>query len=195
MSSPLISVIITTYKRPIKILSRAIDSALDQTYKNYEIIVVDDSPHSIERDVLKEALHKNYGDKILYLQNETNQGACAARNRGFYQSKGEYIAFLDDDDQWLPEKHELMLKAFDSQDVGLVYCSFLSYKNGKSIKNTQQKVYEGSVFPYLLESNFIGGCSVPLFPRKVLEECGLFDEALPSSQDTDLYRRDRKSVV
>lgn len=189
MQYPKISVIITTYKRPMEIVSRAIDSALQQTYTNFEIIVVDDSPQSIERDKLKHALLKQYGDSITYLQNEKNLGACASRNKGFNHSTGDYIAFLDDDDQWLPEKNEIMLQYFDTEDVGLVYCALLPFKNGKAIKNTLQRIHEGYVLPELLESNFIGGCSVPLFPRKVLEDCGLFDEQLPSSQDTDVYRR------
>ena len=189
MNDSLISVIITTYRRPYAVLSRAIDSALNQTYRNFEIIVVDDSPDSNQRNQIKNALLENYGSAIKYLQNETNVGACASRNRGFFASRGEYIAFLDDDDEWLPEKNEIMIRSFDSTDIGLVYCALLPYKNGKPVTNKQQKGYEGFVLPYLLESNFIGGCSVPLFPRKVLEECGLFDERLPSSQDTDLYRR------
>jgi glycosyltransferase involved in cell wall biosynthesis len=189
MQHPKISVIITTYKRPIEIVARAIDSALQQTYTNFEIIVVDDSPQSSERDTLKQALLNRYGNSVTYLQNDTNVGACASRNRGFYQSTGDFIAFLDDDDQWLPEKNEVMLQYFDSEDIGIVYCALLPIKNGKAIKNTLQKIYEGFVLPQLLESNFIGGCSIPLFPRKALKECGLFDEKLPSSQDTDVYRR------
>lgn len=189
MNTQIISVIITTYKRPVDIVCRAIDSALAQTYRNFEIIVVDDSPQSAQRDSVRDALTQRYGTTIQYLQNEQNMGACASRNKGFNHSKGEYIAFLDDDDQWLPEKNELMLKCFDSDDIGLVYCALLPYKNGKPVKNSRQKSYEGYVLPQLLKSNFIGGCSVPLFPRKVLETCGLFDETLPSSQDTDVYRR------
>lgn len=189
MKTPKISVIITTYKRPFEILSRAITSALDQTYRNFEIIVVDDSPQSRDRDSLKIALDTKFGDSITYIQNEKNLGACASRNIGFRYSCGEYVAFLDDDDQWLPEKNELMLQCFDANDIGLVYCALLPYKKGKPVRNTQQKIYEGYVLPRLLESNFIGGCSVPLFPRRIVEECGLFDENLPSSQDTDLYRR------
>ena len=189
MDTPMISVIITTYKRPVDIVCRAIDSALAQTYRNFEIIVVDDSPQSAQRDSVRDALTQRYGAAILYIQNEQNMGACASRNKGFYHSKGEYIAFLDDDDQWLPEKNELMLKCFDSDDIGLVYCALMPYKDGKQVKNSRQKSYEGYVLPQLLRSNFIGGCSVPLFPREVLETCGLFDETLPSSQDTDVYRR------
>lgn len=189
MDTPLISVIVTTYKRPFSVVSRAIDSALSQTHTNFEIIVIDDSPQSEDRDRLKVELEGRYGDSITYLQNEVNMGACASRNRGFALSKGQYVAFLDDDDEWLPQKNELMLQCFDSDNVGLVYCRLLPLKNGKPIKRTRQKKLEGSVLPHLLVSNFIGGCSVPLFRRDVVEQAGLFDVSFPASQDIDLYIR------
>lgn len=184
-----ISVIITTYKRPFETLARAIESALAQTHTNFEIIVVDDSPESPERENLKNSIEKRYSGKLLYIQNPKNLGACASRNIGINHSTGQYIALLDDDDQWLPTKNERMVQCFDSEDIGLVYCNFHTYHNGAPITIRKRKRYEGSVLPQLLESNFIGGCSIPLIPRKVLDDCGMFDERLPASQDTDLYRR------
>ena len=189
MDTPLISVIVTTYKRPFSIVSRAIDSALAQTYENSEIIVIDDSPQSEDRDRMKTEIQNRYGDSITYVQNEQNMGACASRNRGFALSKGQYIAFLDDDDEWLPQKLALMLQCFDSDDVGMVYCRLLPLKNDKPIKRTRQRRLEGSVLPQLLISNFIGGCSVPLFRKDVVEQAGLFDVSFPASQDIDLYVR------
>lgn len=184
-----ISVIITTYKRPFETLSRAIDSALAQTHTNFEIIVVDDSPENPEREILKKSIEKSYSEKLLYIQNPKNLGACASRNIGIKRSTGQYIALLDDDDQWLPRKNELMVQCFDSEDIGLVYCNYHTFHNGAPIKIRKRKRYEGSVLPQLLQSNFIGGCSIPLIPRRVIEVCGMFDEQLPASQDTDLYRR------
>ena len=184
-----VSVIITTYKRPFKTLSRAIESALAQTHRNFEIIVVDDSPDSPERETLKKQVEEAYSEKLAYIQNLKNLGACASRNIGINRSTGQYIALLDDDDQWLPEKNKLMLQCFSSEDIGLVYCNYHTYRNGKPITIKGRKRYEGSVLPQLLESNFIGGCSIPLIPRHVFDTCGMFDERLPASQDTDLYRR------
>ncbi len=184
-----ISVIITTYRRPFETLSRAIESALAQTHTNFEIVVVDDSPDSPEREKLKRAIEETYSEKLLYIQNLKNIGACASRNIGINRSTGKYIALLDDDDQWLPKKNELMLQCFDDEAIGLVYCNYHTYQNGAPITIKGRKRYEGSVLPQLLESNFIGGCSIPLIPRKVLDDCGMFDERLPASQDTDLYRR------
>ncbi|MDT4762161.1 glycosyltransferase [Sphaerochaeta sp. PS] len=184
-----VSVIITTYKRPFEILSRAIDSALTQTHQNFEIIVVDDSPDSPEREMLKNRVKEVYSDRLLYIQNPKNLGACASRNIAIKCSTGQYIALLDDDDQWLPNKNALMLQCFGSGEIGLVYCNYLTYHNGAPIRVKARKKYDGSVLPQLLESNFIGGCSIPLIPRKVFDDCGMFDERLPASQDTDLYRR------
>lgn len=184
-----VSVIITTYKRPFETLSRAIESALAQTHTNFEIIVVDDSPDSPERELLKTQVEEAYVGRLLYIQNPKNLGACASRNIAIRRSTGQYIALLDDDDQWLPKKNELMLPLFDSCDIGLVYCNYLTYRNGSPITIKRRKRYEGSVLPQLLESNFIGGCSIPLIPRKAFDDCGMFDEKLPASQDTDLYRR------
>jgi glycosyltransferase involved in cell wall biosynthesis len=189
MEDKKVSVIITTYKRPFETLSRAIESALAQTHTNFEIIVVDDSPDSPERENLKKSIEERYSGKLLYLQNPRNLGACASRNIGINHSAGQYIALLDDDDQWLPRKNELMLQCFDSEDIGLVYCNYHTYKNGTPIKIKKRKRYEGNVLPQLLQLNFIGGCSIPLIPRKVIDACGMFDEQLPASQDADLYRR------
>jgi len=184
-----ISVIITTYKRPFETLARAIESALTQTHTNFEIIVVDDSPDSPEREKLKLAIEETYSDMVLYIQNPKNLGACASRNIAITHSTGQYIALLDDDDQWLPKKNEMMLQCFTSEEIGLVYCNYHTYRNGVPITIKGRKRYEGSVLPQLLQSNFIGGCSIPLISRKAIDECGMFDERLPASQDTDLYRR------
>lgn len=190
-----VSVIITTYKRPFETLARAIESALAQTHTNFEIIVVDDSPDSPEREALKKNIEKKYSGKLLYIQNPWNLGACASRNIGINHSSGQYIALLDDDDQWLPKKNELMLQCFDSKDIGLVYCDYHTYKNETPIKIKKRKRYEGNVLPQLLQSNFIGGCSIPLIPRKAFDVCGMFDEQLPASQDADLYRRIAKNYL
>ncbi|WP_332445868.1 glycosyltransferase family 2 protein [Sphaerochaeta sp.] len=189
MKNAKISVIITTYMRPFEVIARAIDSALQQTYRNFEVIVVDDSPQSEEREQVQQALREHFGDSITYIKNHINLGACASRNIGFQHSVGEYISFLDDDDEWLPQKNELLLNGFDSDEIGLVYCTLIPFKDEKQITRTRQLPYEGLVLPQLLESNFIGGSSVPMFPRHVLEECGLFDDKFPASQDIDLYVR------
>ncbi len=97
---PTVSVIIPTYNRRAYV-QEAIDSVLAQTYTDYEIIVIDDG----STDGTGEALRERYGDKIIYEWQE-NQGLSAARNRGIESSRGQYIALLDSDDLWMPEKLE-----------------------------------------------------------------------------------------
>ena len=97
----LVTVVITTYKRPPEIVNRAIQSVLMQTYPHIELIVVDDSPADYELREETARLVTGIGGNTRYIQHEKNLGACAARNTGLKHANGVYIAFLDDDDEWL----------------------------------------------------------------------------------------------
>lgn len=188
-----VTVVLTTYKRPWNIVERAINSVLKQTYTNLELIIVDDSPDEFKDRNLIEQNIKNINDnRIQYIQHKYNQGACAARNTGVKNSTGFYIGFLDDDDEWLPEKIELQLKKFDKKDIGLVYC----HSNTVVLKNNivvdqQIRAYRhsGLVYKKLLKRNFIGSTSFPLLKRKVFDKVGYFKEDLKSAQDYDLWLR------
>jgi len=110
---PLISVVIPTYNRA-DLISRAVNSVQLQTYQNLEIIVVDDcSPEDIAG-----VIQDLNDDRITFLRHHSNQGGSAARNTGIKQAKGEYIAFLDSDDIWLPQKLELQLQAIAKAKKG-----------------------------------------------------------------------------
>ena len=101
------------------IKSRAIQSVLDQTYEDFELIVVDDGSTDNTEEVVK-----NFGnDKIRYIRHEENKGAAAARNTGIRAARGEYIGFQDSDDEWLPVKLEKQIKVFETAppEVGVVY--------------------------------------------------------------------------
>ena len=107
MKEPLVSVIIPTYKRTWEYLHRAVVSVLGQSYKNFELIVIDDSPEIYDdRLVIEENMTKmcEEDSRIIYLMNEKNLGGALARNRGIEIAKGVYTTFLDDDDEYLPEK-------------------------------------------------------------------------------------------
>ncbi|MBQ7745857.1 MAG: glycosyltransferase family 2 protein, partial [Spirochaetia bacterium] len=125
-NKPEVSVVITTYKRPEK-LGRAIKSVLDQSLKDWELIIVDDNSVDSPFRAETEAFMAGYlGDsRIRYIKHEKNSGAPAARNTGIKAAVGTYIALLDDDDEFESTKLEKQLALFKSSDLenlGVVYC-------------------------------------------------------------------------
>ena len=191
----LISAVITTYKREPAIVVRAVNSILKQTYKDIEVITVDDSPSDYElRDSVKNAvlgLNADYPDiEISYIPHEKNMGACVARNTAMDAAKGKYIAFLDDDDEWMPEKLEKQMRVMESSDAALVYCgcTILNDDTGRSYDGYVE-YYRGSVFKRLLFKNFIDSTSIPLIKLECLREIGGFDPLMQSSQDYDVWLR------
>ncbi len=118
---PVVSVIIPTFNRR-EYVQEAIDSVLAQTYTDYEIIVIDDG----STDGTGEALRERYGNRVIYEWQE-NQGESVARNRGIALAQGEYIAFLDSDDLWLPEKLAKQVAYLEEHsEMGSVICQFLN---------------------------------------------------------------------
>ena len=117
MNSPLVSVIIPTYKRP-DMIARAIDSVLNQTYKNIEIIVVDDNDPSFwERKATAEVMNQYESNlKVTYIQHECNRNGSVARNTGWRHAKGMYITFLDDDDEISPRKIQVQVECLEKLD-------------------------------------------------------------------------------
>ena len=103
----MISCIVTTYKRPVNILKRAVDSVINQTCQDTEIIVVNDAPQDRELAESIRVLLGKYSREIIYVVSEQSGGACSARNLGLEKATGEFVAFLDDDDEWLEDKIEL----------------------------------------------------------------------------------------
>lgn len=184
---PKVSVIIPTYNRA-EFLSTAISSVLNQTYQDFEIIVVDDS----STDNTTELINSFSDSRIKYIRHETNKGGSAARNTGIKMSSGQYIAFLDDDDEWLPEKLEKQVELLgnSSPKVGSVYTGLLTIDKacgkvlGRSIPSGK-----GCFIDELIENNRIGTTSTHVLRRECFEEVGLFDESLPSGQDYDMWIR------
>ena len=183
---PLISVIIPTYNRA-HFLREAIDSVLTQTYKNLELIVVDDG----STDNTSEIIRKFTDKRIDYIC-EGHGGTSAARNRGIRKANGSYIAFLDSDDIWLPEKIEKQLKIFQESKLnpGVVYTG-IQYIDSHGNKKKQKKLsnHRGKILKQLLRKNIAGIGSTILVKRECFEKCGLFDESLPSRVDLDILIR------
>jgi len=183
--SPTVSVIIPTHNRG-KMLCRAIDSVLNQTYKDFELIVVSDGCIDNTDEIVA-----SYADsRISFLTHEKSRGASAARNTGIRASTGQYIAFLDDDDEWTSNKLEIQFPLIvDSPpEIALVYAWMEYFQDGKSIKVHTPKL-RGDVFVEMLDKQAIGGCPTIMIKRCVINKVGYFDETLPRGNDGDYWRR------
>ena len=182
-----VTVIIPTYNRA-HLIQRSIRSVLNQTYKNIELIVVDDSNDDTEVKV-KEIKD----ERLIYIKNKQRMGVSKARNMAIEISTGELIAFQDSDDEWHPDKLEkqvnLLLKS--PPDVAAVYCGmeFFDIKTGKKIGDDRQNdnfkvdFLSGSHLPHTPATQTV------LIKKSVLNEVGFFDENLQVAEDTELAMR------
>lgn len=186
LCEPLVSVIIPTYNRS-RIVLRAIESVLHQTFTDYEIIVVDDA----SSDDTEEVITGRYGDKIIFIKKAENKGLATARNTGIQASRGVYIAHLDDDDEWLPEKLAAQVKLIrQNPSLGLVYCGYFKVKEDGTTESQVKPEKRGHIFEELLKQNYIvGSASAALIKKEVLHKAGLFDESLSACEDWDLWIR------
>lgn len=186
----LVTAVITTHKREAAMLERALKSVLAQTYKNMEVIVVDDSPADFPgRPAVKEMMQQQY-PQVIYIQHETCQGACAARNTALARAKGAFFALLDDDDEWLPRKTESQLRAFISDNIALVYSNVEELNESTGIVTPViREGYAGQIYEKLLRNNFVGSCSYPMVRTAALREIDGFDVLMQSAQDHDVWLR------
>ena len=186
----LVSVIIPTYSRP-KNLKRAIDSVLNQTYNNIEIIVVDDNGVNTKEQKETEAIIKEYSllSNFFYLKHERNMNGSAARNTGIRYSHGEYIAFLDDDDEFLNQKIEVQVNALERLDKswGGCYCNIdiVGRKKTKTIRNNKS----GNLVEDLLLGSAWFNSSTLLLRKDVCLELNGFDESFVRHQDWEFMVR------
>ncbi|MFQ5850235.1 MAG: glycosyltransferase family 2 protein [Candidatus Binatia bacterium] len=191
---PKISVIIPTYNHA-KYLPEALDSILNQTYKAFEIIVVDDGSTDNTKEIVA-----RYRDKIRYAYQQNGKQA-KARNTGITISSGEYIAFLDADDVWMPEMLELQVRLLDQNPgIGLVFADaevfrdeitketsfWLTRRFGDELVACTDEVPDA--FQRLIEKNFIPTGTV-VVRRVCFDTVGFFDESLPPAEDKDMWLR------
>ena len=183
---PKVSVIIPTYNRP-ELLEKAIFSVLSQTFQDFELLIVDDASTENCRDIV----NGFKDDRIKYIRNEHNKGIAAVRNIGVKNSSGEYIAFLDDDDEWLPHKLEKQVELLDQSNaqLGAVYTGTFSYDGAseKILRETKPR-FRGEILKELLLYNFIVTSST-LFKRSCFEKVGYYDENLSFAEDYDMWIR------
>lgn len=179
----MISVIIPTYNRE-KTIKRAVLSVLNQTYKDIEIIVVDDNSKDNTYDVIQQIKD----DRIRYYKLEKNFGACYARNYGIQKSKGEYIAFQDSDDEWKNEKLEKQLDTLKKQNVDIVFCSFDLYEEDKLLKKIPKNMKSGCInYDTLLEKSIIS--TQTILGKKECFTKEKFNDQMPRFQDWELVLR------
>jgi len=183
---PLVSVIIPTYNYE-QYLARTIKSVLKQTYKNIEIIICDDGSTDNTREIIKKFKHH----KKIRCYYQSNQGPASARNLGIKKAKGEFIAFLDSDDYWLPKKIEKQLKIFTkNKQIGLVYCFHYWVNEKGKITGKKKKSYRGDIWQDLLQGNLVvGSSSATVVKKECFDKIGLFDESLKSCEDWDMWLR------
>lgn len=185
MDQPLVSVIIPTYKRS-EMLCRAVDSALQQTYPNIQVLVVDDNnPDSQWRAATREKMRVYENDvRVKYVCHEKNKGAAAARNTGMCSAEGEIVAFLDDDDWFLPEKVALQVAyLLNHPEYHAVYCGW--YRDHKKIIPT----LEGDLSFELLSGRNIIITNTIMMWRDAAIRCGGMDVRLKRHEEAAFMLR------
>lgn len=181
------SVIVTTCNREPEVVLRAINSVFCQTYKDVEIVVINDSPSYEKKEELKNEIEKIQGN-IFFFENEVSRGANFSRNKGFSLCHGEYVSFLDDDDYWRQDRVEKVMIEFDN-GADLVYSDLYIVGKKKTRYSRRKKPQEKDILETLLFDNFLGGFSNVSFKREAFLKCGMLDETFLSYQDQELFIR------
>lgn len=190
---PLISVVIPTYNR-IHTLPASVDSVLKQTYENLELIIMDDG----STDGTEEYVRDIADERVRYRKAEKNMGPSAARNMGAELARGEYLAFQDSDDEWMPDKLEKQMKlVLENRDISLVYSEFGLYRDGELLavipsRNIPYEEKQGSLFSYLLLYPLISTQTI-LIRTKDFIEAGGFNETLKAYEDFEFTMRFAKN--
>ncbi len=191
-AKPSLSVILATKDRP-GMLRKSIESVLDQTYTDFELLIVDGSKDNRSHDVVDDFMRSDA--RVVYMR-DNSEGPSAARNIALNRARGDYVNFHDDDTLMYPEKLSMLLSGFDGEDdsTGVVYSSHLEISD-----NGRRRIVPGRLnkdrAPYAryLHNKLRKGCVVDsssaLIKRKCLERVGGFDEDIKAAEDWDLYLR------
>lgn len=187
MKHPIVSIIIPTYNRE-KLILKALESVFKQSFQDFEILIIDDASTDNTESVIGELNHP----QIRYFKLDKNGGQCIARNFGTKQAHGTYVAFLDSDDEWLPEKLEKQVDCFDqgTDRLGAVY----GYSYSKDVKKDQTVLIDSGYFRGDIHEQFLLGFCPPtpslfMVRKTALERVGGFDESLVTFVDLDLWMR------
>lgn len=194
-SPPQVSVVIPSYNSE-SYIRETLDSILAQTFKDFEILVVDDGSTDSTRDIVAA-----YGGPVRLIA-QHNAGVCAARNRGIQQARGQFICLVDHDDYWFPHKLARQMKMLrEHPDVGVVFSWFHYWEQNSDGRFPEPASIDLSQYPDGVSEEYSGwiyhqfllDCwmqtSTATFRREVFERCGAFDESLPFGEDWDLWIR------
>jgi glycosyltransferase involved in cell wall biosynthesis len=181
--SEIVTIVLPTYNR-CRLVCRAIDSVLDQSYHAYELIVVDDGSTDATADRLA-----SYGDRVTVIK-QANRGVSAARNAGIQAASGEYIALLDSDDVWLPQKLERQIAFFKTRPQAVIcQTEEIWIRNGVRVNpGKRHKKHSGMIFEKTLPLCLVSPSAV-MIRKSLFDKVGLFDESLPACEDYDLWLR------
>lgn len=183
-----ISVIIPAYNSA-DYISRCIDSVLNQTFQDFEILIIDDGSTDNTREIIE-----SYTDKRIICLKQENAGPAAARNKGLEQAKGEYIAFLDADDMWTPDKLETQIKCFsENNKLCLVFSALqLINENREVFHIKKHKKYSNDELLKQLLTDYPENIPLPstvMLKKSYLDETGFFNPKLYTGEDFDLWLR------
>jgi glycosyltransferase involved in cell wall biosynthesis len=183
----LVSIVIPTYNRA-QLIERAVHSTLSQTFTDLEVIIVDDASTDNTRDRINTL--KRVDQRINYLWHDSNRGAQAARNTGIAAASGPYVAFLDSDNQWLPQKLERQMALFSNKSTspGVVYCGYSKVSPAGDVLHEYVPRYRGSVYKQTLV-DWLTDTSTIVVRKDILEKIHSFDDTVSSHQEWDLCIR------
>lgn len=188
----LVSVIIPTYARPV-FLKRCIQSVLDQTYQNVEIIVVDDNDPNTEARQETERVMQTFADigNVIYLKHEHNRNGSAARNTGWKHARGKYITFLDDDDAMEPARIAKQVECMEQLDDswGACYTGYRLLKEHGDSQISSEKRSGDCYVAALMRTMFVCGGSNLFLRKAVMDEVNGFDETFIRNQDIEFLVR------
>jgi len=182
---PKISVVIPAYNSE-NTISYTIQSVLNQTFKDLELIVINDGSQDSTLEIITQI-----ADSRIQVFSYPNAGGNVSRNRGLNHAIGEFVSFLDADDLWTPDKLESQLKALQENATAKVAYSWTDYinENSEVVLSGTHFTANGDIFEKLLVTNFLENGSNPLIYREALVELGGFDESLNAAQDWDMWLR------
>jgi len=185
-----VSVILPTFGRKNN-FREALENLCEQDFQDFEVVVVDDNPPgSVERDFIEDSVKKFNSDlDVLHIQRGSEQGLASARNNGIEQSSGDYIAFLDDDDRWKPEKLMKQIESLEKSGFEGCYTSYVMVSEDDHPDHIVEVFKDVVSLSDILKENIVGSPSSVMMQKDCLEEVGMFRNDMDGAEEWDLWAR------